>query len=80
MFKVFSQQLRDTLMTLFVYALQLKILRTWINIDANSFLGKYHEMRMGEVALEIISCTKIQACYLHQNIAPGHFTCYCIVL
>ena len=80
MFKVFSQQLRDTFITVFVYALQLKILRTWINIDANSFLGKYHEMKMGEVALEIISYTKIHACYLHQNIAPGHFNCYCIVL
>ena len=29
--------------------LQLKILRTWINIHANSFLGKYHETKMGTV-------------------------------
>ena len=26
--------------------LQMKILRTWINIHANSFFGKYHEMIM----------------------------------
>ena len=51
------------------YTLQMKILRTWINIDANSFLGKYHEIKMGEGALKIISCTKIQACYLHQDIS-----------
>ena len=38
--------------------LQLKILRTLINIQANSFLGKYHEMKMGEDAMEIFSCTK----------------------
>ena len=35
--------------------LQLKILQTWINIHANSFLGKYHEIKMGEGAVEIIS-------------------------
>ena len=57
--------------------LQLKILRTWINIHANSSLGKYHYMKMGEGALEIISCTKFRACSL-KNIAPGHFTYYCI--
>ena len=49
--------------------LQLKILRKRINIQNNCFLGKYHEMKMGKVALEIISCTKIQACSL-KNIAP----------
>ena len=38
---------------------QLKILRTWIKISVNSFLGEYHEMKMGRGALEIISCTKI---------------------
>ena len=58
---------------------QLKILPTWINIQANSFLGKYHEMKMGEGAMEIISCTKIRA-YSLKNIAPGHFTYYRIVL
>ena len=31
--------------------LQLKILRAWINIQANSFLGKYHEIKMGEGAM-----------------------------
>ena len=59
--------------------LQLKILRTWINIQANSFLGKYHEMKMDESVMDIISCTKIQV-YSLKNIAPGHFTYYCIVL
>ena len=39
----------------------LQILRTWINIHANSFLGKYHEIIMDENPLEIISCTKIRA-------------------
>ena len=34
---------------------------------------------MGEDALEIISCTKIRACSL-KNIAPRHFTYYCILL
>ena len=66
-----QQHLKDTL--------QLKILRTWINIHANSILGKYHEMKMGEGDLEIISCTKIWACSL-KNIASVHFTFYCIVL
>ena len=45
-------------------ALQLKILQTWINIHANSFLNKYHETKMGENVLEIISSTKIRACSL----------------
>ena len=56
----------------------LQILRTWINIHANSFLGKYHEMIMDENRLEIISCAKIRACSL-KSIAPGHFTYYCIL-
>ena len=56
----------------------LQILRTWINIHANSFLGKYHEMIMDENPLEIISWTKIRACSL-KSIAPGHFTYYCIL-
>ena len=62
---------------------------TWVNIHAsssasassslhNSFLVKYHEMKMIEGALEIISCTKIRACSL-KNIALGDFTNYCIV-
>ena len=66
-----QQHLKDTL--------QLKILRTWINIHINFFLGKYLEMKMGEGALEIISCTKIRACSL-KNIAPEHFTYYYILL
>ena len=54
--------------------LQLKNLGTWNNEHANSFLGKYHEMKMGEGVLQIISYTKIPACPL-KNIVPGHFTC-----
>ena len=65
-----QRHLKDTL--------QLKILRKWINIHVNFFLGKYHEMKMGEGAMELISCTKIRACSL-KNIAPGHFTYYRIV-
>ena len=57
----------------------LQILQTWINIHANSILGKYHEMKTGEGDLEIISCTKIRACSL-KNVASVHFTFYCIVL
>ena len=39
--------------------LQLKILRTWINVRANSFLGtKYYETIMGEGAWEVISGQK----------------------
>ena len=41
--------------------LQLKILLTWMNICANSFLVKY-ETKFDEGAWKIISCTKIQAC------------------
>ena len=70
------QHLKDTLR---FKDLRLKILRTWINIHANSILGKYHEMKMGEGDLEIISFTKIWACSL-KNIASVHFTFYCIVL
>ena len=44
--------------------LQLKILQTWINIYVKSFLDKYYGTKMGEDALEIISCTKIRACSL----------------
>ena len=58
---------------------QLKILPTWINIQANSFLGTCHEMKMGEGARDIINCTKIRV-YSLKNIAPGHFTYYRIVL
>ena len=40
--------------------LHLKILRTWINMHANSFLGKYHEMKMDEGAFEIIIAQKFE--------------------
>ena len=57
-----SQKLRGTLTTAFE---RHKILRTWINVRVNwinmmkSFLDIYDETKMGESALEIISCTKI---------------------
>ena len=35
----------------------------------NSFLSKHHETKLGESALEDISCTKIWVCPL-KNIAP----------
>ena len=66
-----QQHLKDTL--------QLKILQTWINMRINSFLDKYDETKMNEGALEIISRIKIWACSL-KNIAPSHFTYYCILL
>ena len=50
-YEAYSQwHLKDTL--------QLKILRTWIDIRVNSFLDKFHETKMDEDASEIISCTK----------------------
>ena len=79
MFKVLPQQLRGTLTTAFERYFTVEDLRTWINIHTNSFLNKYHEMKMGEGAVEIISCTNIRACSL-KNIASGHFTSYCILL
>ena len=59
-----QRHLKDTL--------QWKILWRWINIHANSFLGKYHEMKMGERASEVISCTKslpVPWRTLHQGIS-----------
>ena len=51
-----QRHLKDTL--------QLKILRTGINIFANSLLGKYHEMKVGQSTGKIIIYTKIWACSL----------------
>ena len=62
-----SHQLWDTL--------QWKIL---LNIRVNSFLDKSHETKMGEDALDIISCAKIRSCSL-RNIVPRHFTYYYIL-
>ena len=71
-YKVYWQQhLKDIL--------QLKTLRTWINISINSFLDKYDEPKMDEVAMEIISCTEIPACSLKNN-TPRYFTYCCILL
>ena len=61
-----------------LYSWRSKILQTWINILANYFI-KYHEIKMGEDTLGIISCTKMQASSL-MNIVQGHFTYYCIFL
>ena len=41
---------------------ELKILRTWINIETNSFLGKNHQTKMSEGVCKTIKCTKIWAC------------------
>ena len=59
--------------------LQLKIIRTRINVRAISFLGKYHETKTGEGAWEVISWTKIRACST-KNTVQRHFTYYCILL
>ena len=79
MFKVLSQQLRGTLAMTFERHLTITDLRTWINIHANYFLGKYDETQMGEGGREVISWTKIRACSL-KNIVPRHFIYYCILL
>ena len=47
----------------------IKILREWINIGANSFLLKHDGTEIDVGAWKTISCTKIQACTL-KNIAP----------
>ena len=44
--------------------LQLKILRKWINIRANSSLGEYHETKMGERTQKTISYTNAWACFM----------------
>ena len=46
LFKVFSQQLRGILTIHLKDALQLKILRTSINLRDDSFLSKYQEKSM----------------------------------
>ena len=65
MFKVLSQQLRGTLTSTFERHLTVEDYTSMDNIinniRANSFLGKYHETKMGGGALEIISCAKIRA-------------------
>ena len=52
--------------------LQLKILRTWIHMHSNYFLGEYHETKIREGARETISHTKVRACF-PKNIAPRQF-------
>ena len=48
-------------------------LKLYFSLHTNSYLGKCHETKMSESALEIISCTKILAYVLwrtlHQNIS-----------
>ena len=53
-----------------IHALQLKILRKWINIRAYSFLIKRHETKIDKDARKIISCMKNQV-YTLKNIAPN---------
>ena len=52
--------------------LQLKILRTWIHMHSNYFLGEYHEMKIREGVMETITRTKVRACF-PKNIAPRQF-------
>ena len=66
-----QRHLRDTL--------QLKVLRTWINIDGNSFSSKYFETKVDESVWKIISRKKIRA-YSSKNIAPRHFNYYFMLL
>ena len=74
-----SQQLRGPLTTAFERHFTVEDFTDMISIRVNSFMGKYHETKMAEGALEIISCAKIRACSL-KNIIPRHFTYYCIIL
>ena len=80
-FKVFSQQIWDTLTTALRDNLQLKILLTGINISANSFLAKHHETAIDKSAWKIISCAKILVIRikLYQN-RRWHFNCYFMLL
>ena len=57
-----------------IWRLQLKILRTWINIRVYSFLDKYDDMKIG-----LLVAQKIRT-YSLKNIAPRHFTYYYILL
>ena len=58
MLKALFQQLRDTLLMAFEKHLTGE---DFMDMDQpNYFLCKYHETKMSEGALEIISCTKIQ--------------------
>ena len=66
---LWQRHLKDTL--------QLKILRRWINIRTNYFLSKFLETKMDESAWKIIH-TIIRACS-SKNIAPRHFTYYCML-
>ena len=58
--------------------LQLKILRTWISIGTNYFLDKLFETKIDESTSKIIYII-IRACS-SKNIAPKHFTYYCMLL
>ena len=59
--------------------LQLKILRTWITIWTDFSLSKYLQTKIGEDAWTHIIYTIIRACS-SKNIAPRHFTYYCMLL
>ena len=76
-----SPQLQGTLTTAFERHLTVENFTDMdqLNIRVDSLLDKYDETKMGEGALEIISCTKIRACSL-KNIASRHFTYYYILL
>ena len=64
-----QRHLKDTL--------QLKTLRTWINVRINFFFDKY-KTKMDEGALEIISCPKSRTCSL-KNIAQNIVIIFALV-
>ena len=59
--------------------LRLKILRTSTTIWTNVFFSKYFWRTIAEGTWKIIIYTIIRACSL-KNIAPRHFTNFCMVL
>ena len=69
--KVLSQQLQGILTMTFERHISIKDFTDLINILLNSFLGKYHETKMGEGFWKIISCTKILECS-SRNILSRH--------
>ena len=60
------------------YALQMKILQTWNSIATNYFLSILLETKIDESACKIIYMI-IRGCS-SKNIAPRHFTYYCMLL
>ena len=59
MLKVFYQHLRGILTTAFERHLAVEDFIAMDQHTCEFFLGKYHEMKMGEGARKTISCTKV---------------------